>query len=70
MIRNVTAHSGNMMVNENKKNEMYTVQNDENDVMRKETRIDELKKRIVNGDYQIDLRKTAERIAQELKPDI
>lgn len=69
MIRNVTAHSGNMMVNDSRKNEMHTVQNGENDVMQKETRIDELKKRIVNGDYQIDLRKTAERIAQELKPD-
>ncbi len=69
MIRNVTAHSGNMMVNDSRKNEMHTVQNGENDVMQKETRIDELKNRIVNGDYQIDLRKTAERIAQELKPD-
>ncbi len=69
MIRNVGAHNGKMMVNDTRKNEKQTAQSVEKDAMQKETRIDELKKQIVNGDYQIDLRKTAERIAQELKPE-
>ncbi|WP_456452412.1 flagellar biosynthesis anti-sigma factor FlgM [Hydrogenimonas sp.] len=70
MIRNVGAQNSNTILNDMKKNEVQDMQNVEKQAMEKQSRVDELKKQIVNGEYQIDLRATAEKMAQELKPDL
>jgi anti-sigma28 factor (negative regulator of flagellin synthesis) len=70
MIRNVGAQNSSTILNDMKKNEMQDTQNVEKQAMQKQNRVDELKKQIVNGEYQIDLRATAEKMAQELKPDL
>ncbi|WP_457595832.1 flagellar biosynthesis anti-sigma factor FlgM [Hydrogenimonas sp.] len=70
MIRNVGAQNGNAIYNEMKKNEMQDMQNVQQQATEKQSRVDELKRQIVNGEYQIDLRATAEKMAQELKPDL
>ncbi len=70
MIRNVGSQSGNAMVNDMKNNELKNNQQIEKNAMQKQSRVDELKKQIQNGEYQIDIRATAEKMAQELKPDL
>jgi anti-sigma28 factor (negative regulator of flagellin synthesis) len=70
MIRNVGAQNSSTILNDMKKNEVQDMQNVEKQAMEKQSRVDELKKQIVNGEYQIDLRATAEKMAQELKPDL
>ncbi len=70
MIRNVGAQNSSAILNDMKKNEMQDMQNIQKQEMQKQSRVDELKKQVVNGEYQIDLRATAEKMAQELKPDL
>ena len=70
MIRNVGAQNNSTILNDMKKNEVQDTQNIEKQAMEKQSRVDELKKQVENGDYQIDLRATATRMAQELKPDL
>ena len=70
MIRNVGAQNSSAILNDMKKNETQDMQNIQKQEMQKQSRVDELKKQVVNGEYQIDLRATAEKMAQELKPDL
>ena len=70
MIRNVGAQNSSAILNDMKKNEMQDMQNIQKQDIQKQSRVDELKKQVVNGEYQIDLRATAEKMAQELKPDL
>ncbi|WP_300366382.1 flagellar biosynthesis anti-sigma factor FlgM [Hydrogenimonas sp.] len=70
MIRNVGAQNNSTILNDMKKNDVHDTQNIEKQAIEKQSRVDELKKQIVNGDYQIDLRATATKMAQELKPDL
>jgi anti-sigma28 factor (negative regulator of flagellin synthesis) len=70
MIRNVGAQNSSAILNDMKKNEMQDMQNIQKQEMQKQSRVDELKKQVVNGEYQINLRATAEKMAQELKPDL
>lgn len=70
MIRNVGAQNNSTILNDMKKNDVHDTQNIEKQAIEKQSRVDELKKQIVNGDYQIDLLATATKMAQELKPDL
>ncbi len=49
---------------------MQNAQNIEKQAIEKQSRVDELKKQIANGEYQVDLKATATKMAQELKPDL
>ena len=66
MIRNVGANNSSNIMNEMKKNEDMAVEKQQ---MKEQTRIDELKQQIKNDEYKIDLRATATKMAQELKPE-
>ncbi len=66
MIRNVGSSSTSNIVNDMKKNENLAVEKQQN---KEQTRIDELKQQIKNDNYKIDLRATATKMAQELKPE-
>ena len=66
MIRNVGAQNNAVLYNE-PKNEMQDLQSMQQSTVQR-SRTDELKQQIQSGQYVIDLRATAERMAQELKP--
>jgi len=65
MIRNVGANNSSNIMNEMKKNEDMAVEKQQ---IKEQTRIDELKQQVKNDEYKIDLRATATKMAQELKP--
>ncbi len=66
MIRNVGANNSSNIMNEMKKNEDMAVEKQQ---IKEQTRIDELKQQVKNDEYKIDLRATATKMAQELKPE-
>ncbi|WP_456401797.1 flagellar biosynthesis anti-sigma factor FlgM [Hydrogenimonas sp.] len=66
MIRNVGANNSSSIMNDMKKNESMAVEKQD---MKEQTRIDELKQQVKNDEYKIDLRATATKMAQELKPE-
>ena len=66
MIRNVGANNSSNILNDMKKNESAAVEKQQ---MKEQTRIDELKQQVKNDEYKIDLRATATKMAQELKPE-
>ncbi len=66
MIRNVGANNSSNIMNEMKKNEDMAVEKQQ---IKEQTRIDELKQQVKNNEYKIDLRATATKMAQELKPE-
>ncbi len=66
MIRNVGANNSSNIMNEMKKNEDMDVEKQQ---IKEQTRIDELKQQVKNNEYKIDLRATATKMAQELKPE-
>jgi flagellar biosynthesis anti-sigma factor FlgM len=71
MIRNVGAQNNGTIINDMRKNDVQNAQqNIEKQEIEKQSRVDELKKQIANGEYQIDLKATATKMAQELKPDL
>ncbi len=65
MIRNVGANNASNIMNDMKKNESMAVEKEQ---MKEQSRVEELKQQIKNDQYQIDLRATATKMAQELKP--
>jgi anti-sigma28 factor (negative regulator of flagellin synthesis) len=70
MIRNVGAQNNGTIINDMRKNDVQNAQNIEKQAIEKQSRVDELKKQIANGEYQVDLKATATKMAQELKPDL
>ncbi len=66
MIRNVGANNSSNIINDMKKNESTAVEKQQ---MKEQTRIDELKQQVKNDEYKVDLRATATKMAQELKPE-
>ena len=70
MIRNIGAQNTTAYINETKQNDVQDTQNIQKQATEKQSRIDDLKKQIETGAYQIDLKATATRMAQELKPDL
>ncbi len=66
MIRNVGANNSSNIMNEMKKNEDMAVEKQQ---IKEQTRVDELKQQVKNNEYKIDLRATATKMAQELKPE-
>ncbi|BBG65704.1 hypothetical protein NNO_1001 [Hydrogenimonas sp.] len=66
MIGNVGANNSSSFVNDMKMNESAAAEKQQ---MKEQTRIDELKQQVKNDEYKIDLRATATRMAQELKPE-
>ncbi len=66
MIRNVGANNSSTIMNDMKKNENMAVEKQE---MKEQSRIEELKQQVKNDEYKIDLRATATKMAQELKPE-
>ncbi len=66
MIRNVGANNSSNIMNDMKKNENMAVEKQQ---IKEQTRIDELKQQVKNDEYKIDLRATATKMAQELKPE-
>ncbi len=65
MIRNVGANNASNIMNDMKKNESMAVEKEQ---MKEQSRVEELKQQIKNDQYKIDLRATATKMAQELKP--
>ncbi len=65
MIRNVGANNASNIMNDMKKNESMAVEKEQ---MKEQSRVEELKQQIMNDQYKIDLRATATKMAQELKP--
>ena len=70
MIRNVGAQNNTAYINDTKQKDVQETQNVQKQVMEKQSRVDDLKKQIESGAYQIDLKATATRMAQELRPDL
>ncbi|WP_353662506.1 flagellar biosynthesis anti-sigma factor FlgM [Hydrogenimonas sp. SS33] len=70
MIRNVGGHNNTAYLNDVKKNDVQDANNVEKQTLAKQSRVDDLKKQIQSGAYQIDLKATATKMAQELKPDL
>ncbi len=70
MIRNVGAQNTTAYINDTKQNDVQDTQNVQKQAMEKQSRVDDLKKQIESGAYQIDLKATATRMAQELRPDL
>ena len=70
MIRNVGAQNTTAYINDTKQNDVQDTQNVQKQAMEKQSRVDNLKKQIESGAYQIDLKATATRMAQELRPDL
>ncbi|MCF6201136.1 MAG: flagellar biosynthesis anti-sigma factor FlgM [Hydrogenimonas sp.] len=66
MISNVGANNASNIMNEMKKSENMAVEKEQ---MKEQSRIEELKQQIQNDQYKIDLRATATKMAQELKPE-
>ncbi len=66
MIRNVGANNSSNIMNEMKKNKDMAVEKQQ---IKEQTRVDELKQQVKNNEYKIDLRATATKMAQELKPE-
>ncbi|WP_457592804.1 flagellar biosynthesis anti-sigma factor FlgM [Hydrogenimonas sp.] len=66
MIRNVGANNSSNIMNDMKKNENMAVEKQQ---IKEQTRVDELKQQVKNDEYKIDLRATATKMAQELKPE-
>lgn len=65
MIRNVGANNASNIMNDMKKSESMAVEKEQ---MKEQSRVEELKQQIKNDQYKIDLRATATKMAQELKP--
>jgi len=68
MIRHLGAQRNGTIHDGMKKNGLHNTRDIGTDAAGKRDRIGELKKQIENGDYVIDLRATAIRMAQELRP--
>lgn len=65
MIRNVGISQSNTLINDTLKNEQKAViKKGENQV----SRLDKLEEQIRNGEYKIDLKAIATKMAQEFKP--
>ncbi|WP_456380373.1 flagellar biosynthesis anti-sigma factor FlgM [Hydrogenimonas sp.] len=70
MIRNVGVQNNNTVLNDVQKKEAQETSQVEKQAVEKQSRVEELKKQIENGEYKIDLRAVATKMAQELKPDM
>jgi len=66
MIRNIGINQSNVLINETSKNEQKAVtKKGENQT----SRLDKLKEQIRSGEYKIDLKAIATKMAQEFKPE-
>jgi len=65
MIRNIGINQSNSLVAETTKNEQKVITKKGDN---QATRLDKLKEQIRNGEYIIDLKATATKMAQEIKP--
>jgi len=66
MIRNIGINQSNSLITETVKNEQKTtIKKGENQA----NRLDKLKEQIKSGEYAIDLKATATKLAQEIKPE-
>lgn len=66
MIRNIGINQSNALINETSKNEQrVTTKKGENQI----SRLDKLKEQIRSGEYEIDLKAVATKMAQEIKPE-
>lgn len=66
MIRNIGINQSNSLITETVKNEQKTtIKKGENQA----NRLDKLKEQIKSGEYAIDLKTTATKLAQEIKPE-
>ncbi len=71
MIRYIGAQrNGAAIHSDTKRNSMHDMNNIGTEATGQRDRIGELKRQIENGDYVIDLRATAIRMAQELRPQL
>jgi len=69
MIRNVTAGGQNMVRNEQLK-ESHNKMESRVERQQEKDRVARLKEAVQNGTYDIDLQKTASRIAEDLAPSL
>jgi len=66
MIRNIGINQSNVLINETSKNEQKAVTKKGGN---QTSRLDELKEQIRSGEYKIDLKAIATKMAQEFKPE-
>jgi len=66
MIRNIGMNQSNALVTETTKNEQKVISKKGES---QASRLDKLKEQIKNGEYTIDLKAIATKMAQEIKPE-